>query len=82
MNNKKKILLLILLLLIVAAVWYFYPQKKTVKPEEFTQQGQTEINTGSFVMEVWDQSAEDGDSIQVFLMENDSRFGSYFKCTG
>ena len=67
MNNKKKILLLILLLLIVAAVWYFYPQKKIVKPEEFIQQGQTEINTGSFVMEVWDQSAEDGDSIQVFF---------------
>ncbi len=68
MNKRKNYLLLILLLILIAAgIWYFYPQKKTVRPEKFTQQGETEINTGNFVMEVWDQSAEDGDSIQVFF---------------
>ena len=56
-----------LLLLIAAAFWYFYPARKKEKKITFTQQGQTEINAGSYVMEVWDQSAEDGDSIQVFF---------------
>ena len=67
MNNKKKILLLLLLLLIAIGVWYFYPQKKTVKQEDFTEQGQTEISAGNIVMKVWDNEAEDGDTIQVFF---------------
>lgn len=67
MNNKKRILLLLLLLLIAAGVWYFYPQKKTVNQEDFTEQGQTEISAGNITMKVWDNEAEDGDTIQVFF---------------
>lgn len=33
----------------------------------FTQQGQTEIQSGNIVMKVWDNDAEDGDSIQVYF---------------
>lgn len=69
MNNKKRILLLLLLLLIAAGVWYFYPQKKIVKQEDFTEQGQTEISAGNITMKVWDNEAEDGDTIQVFFKE-------------
>jgi hypothetical protein len=67
MSNKKRILLLLLLLLIAAAVWYFYPQKKMVKQEDFTEQGQIEISAGNITMKVWDNEAEDGDTIQVFF---------------
>lgn len=67
MSNKKRILLLLLLLLIAAAAWYFYPQKKMVKQEDFTEQGQIEISAGNITMKVWDNEAEDGDTIQVFF---------------
>ncbi len=67
MNNNKKYLLLLFLLLIAAGVWYFYPQPKTVNQKDFTEQGQTEISAGNIVMKVWDNEAEDGDTIQVFF---------------
>ncbi len=60
-------MLLILLLLIAGSVWYFYPQKKTIKPEEFTEQGQTEISAGNITMKVWDNNTEDGDTIKVYF---------------
>lgn len=60
-------MLLLLLLLIAGGIWYFYPQKKTVKPEDFTQQGQTEINAGNITMKVWDNNTEDGDTIKVYF---------------
>ena len=50
MKKRIKALLLLLLLLIAAAAWYFYPARKKEKKINFTQQGQTEINTGDFVM--------------------------------
>lgn len=68
MNNKKKrVLLLLLLLFIAAGVWYFYSQKGAVNQEDFTQQGETEISAGNIVMKVWDNEAEDGDTIQVYF---------------
>lgn len=67
MNNKRKFLLLLLLLLIGVGVWYFYPQTKAVNQDEFTQQGETEILAGDIILKVWDQNAEDGDTIQVFF---------------
>lgn len=67
MNNKKKLLLLLLLLLIAFGVWYFYPANKKTQLPAFTQQGQTEILAGNIILSVWDQNAEDGDTIQVFF---------------
>lgn len=68
MDKRKKYLLLLLLLIAVAAgVWYFYPKKNELKPEVFTEQGQTEMLAGDIILSVWDQNAEDGDTIQVFF---------------
>ncbi len=68
MNKRKKLLLLLLLLVgITAGVWYLYPKKKEQKLEVFTEQGQTEILAGDIILSVWDQSAEDGDTIQIFF---------------
>lgn len=67
MNNKKTFLLLLILLLIALGVWYFYPGNKKMPLSTFTQQGQTEIQSGNIVMNVWDNDAEDGDSIQVYF---------------
>ncbi len=67
MKNKKRILLLLLLLLIAAAAYYFTTKEKKVSQEAFTQQGQTEILAGDIILKVWDQNAEDGDTIQVFF---------------
>ena len=70
MNNKKTFLLLLILLLIALGVWYFYPGNKKMPLSTFTQQGQTEIQAGNIIMKVWDNDAEDGDSIQVYFKEN------------
>lgn len=67
MKKNKRLLIIFLLLLIAALCWYFYPNKKKAKQEDFTQQGETEINAGTIIMKVWDHDAEDGDSIQVFF---------------
>ena len=67
MNNKRKILLLLLLLFVAVGVWYFYPKNKDQKLEVFTEQGKTEILAGDVILSVWDQNAEDGDTIQVFF---------------
>ena len=67
MNKRKRFLILLLLLLIGAGVYYFYPKTKEEKQENFTQQGETEINAGNIIMKVWDHEAEDGDTIQVYF---------------
>ena len=70
MNNKKKLLGLLILLLIAIGIWYFYPSTKKIPLLSFTQQGQTEIQAGNIIMKVWDNDAEDGDSIQVYFKGN------------
>ena len=67
MTKRKRFLILLLLLLIGAGVYYFYPKTKEEKQENFTQQGETEINAGNIIMKVWDHEAEDGDTIQVYF---------------
>ena len=67
MNNKRKFLLLLLLLFVGVGVWYFYPKKIDNKSKVFTEQGKTEILAGDIILSVFDQSAEDGDTIQLFF---------------
>jgi len=67
-KNRNKFLLAILLLALIAiAVYYFSKNNNKINSLDFTQQGQTELNAGTIVMKVWDNDAEDGDSIQVFF---------------
>ena len=68
MNRRNRNLLLLLLLLLAGgAVWYFFPKKKVQKPVVFIEQGQTAILAGDIILSVFDQNAEDGDTIQVFF---------------
>jgi hypothetical protein len=67
MKRRNVLLLLLLLLLTAIAIWYFYFRTSNVDLKNFTLQGQTELNAGKIVMKVWDYSAEDGDSIQVYF---------------
>ncbi len=69
MNNKKKlfILLLMLLLIIVAVYIFYYNKKENQLVQKFTLQGSTTINQGDIKLKIWDNSAEDGDSVKVYL---------------
>jgi len=67
-KNSNKYLLIILLIIILSAVgYYFFTKNKKADFKNFTLQGQTELNAGKIGMKVWDYSAEDGDSIQVYF---------------
>ena len=67
MKKKKAFILVFLLLLISVATYYFVTAEKKISQENFTQQGQTELGAGKISMKVWDNEAEDGDTIQVFF---------------
>jgi len=67
-RNRKNYWVIILLIILLAAVGYYLLTKdKKANPKDFKQQGQSEIKAGDIVMKVWDYSAEDGDTIQVFF---------------
>ncbi len=69
MNNKKRITFAILLLLLITVVVYFFCCNKKEKQvlQTFTLQGTTTINQGDIKLKIWDNSAEDGDSVKVYL---------------
>ncbi|MBA3674722.1 MAG: hypothetical protein H0W75_07160 [Chitinophagaceae bacterium] len=67
-KNRNKYWLFILLIILLSAVgYYLFTKNKKLDPKNFTQQGQSELNAGKIGMKVWDYSAEDGDSIQVYF---------------
>lgn len=67
-KNRNKYWLIILLIIFLSAVgYYFFTKNKKVDLKNFTQQGQTEIKGGTIAMKVWDYSAQDGDSVQVYF---------------
>lgn len=66
-NRNNYLFIFLLIILLSALVYYFFPKNKKRDLQNFTQQGQTELNAGTIVMKVWDHDAEDGDIIQVFF---------------
>ena len=70
-KNRNKYLLIILLIALIAILgYYFFTKTKKINQQDFTQQGQTEIQAGNIIMKVWDNDAEDGDSIQIYFKGN------------
>jgi hypothetical protein len=68
MNKKNRNILLILLFIaILICVIYFFFLKKNEKPIPFKLQGQTEIGAGKLILKVWDDNAEDGDTVAVYF---------------
>lgn len=65
---KKKILsVIILIIILLCALFYWKQCPKTENMENFALQGETEISSGFIRMKVWDNEAEDGDTISVYF---------------
>lgn len=68
-QRNKKLIILLLLLLIGATAIFFYFRKEKTAPIVFSPQGKTEIPAGNISLEIWDSSAEDGDTVQLYFKE-------------
>lgn len=68
-KNKPAIIIAIILfvLILLFCGWYFYLRKTTSPDITFTSQGKTEISAGNITVRVWDDNAEDGDTIQIYF---------------
>lgn len=67
-KNRNKYLLIIFLIILIAILgYYFFTKNKKLDIKDFKQQGQSEIKSGNMIMKVWDYSAADGDSVQVYF---------------
>ena len=66
-KRNKYLLLILLLLLGIAAAFFYFKKDKKADLKSFKTQGQTVITRGNINMKVWDYSAEDGDSVQVYF---------------
>lgn len=71
MTRKQTILLMVFLLLAVAALYFFMCNKKkettTAVLPPLHLQGSTEMGFGEISCKIWDNEAEDGDTVRVFL---------------
>ncbi len=67
-NRKKQIsIILILLLLIGFGVWWTFFRLKAAPSVVFTTQGTTKITDNDPEIRIWDYSAIDGDTINVYF---------------
>ncbi len=67
--NKRIVLLIILVLIVIAAVYLLKcnTKDKPVQLPAFSLQGSSEINYGEIGFKIWDNEAEDGDTVRVYL---------------
>lgn len=68
-KQRRRNILLVLLLIIIAIICFFLLRKKEQKIllPAFTLQGETRIGTGDLQLKVWDNNAEDGDTVSIYL---------------
>lgn len=67
--NRKRTIIIILLLLLLGTAGYFLlcKKEKPVILPAASLQGSTAIDYGEISMNIWDNEAEDGDTVKVFL---------------
>ncbi|MFC4262666.1 hypothetical protein ACFOWM_07250 [Ferruginibacter yonginensis] len=73
MNNKKIIPILFILLIITVIIYLLTCNKKnstTASLPTFNLQGTTEITYGDIGCKLWDNEAEDGDTVKVYVDGN------------
>lgn len=63
---RKLLLFLLLLIVLAACIWYLY-KPESVDEKDFTEQGQTTVKAGKLSFKVWDNEAEDGDTIAIYF---------------
>ena len=78
---KNRIITTIILIVILLCILFCWKQcRKSEIMDNFTLQGKTEIPAGFIRLKVWDNDAEDGDTINVYfdgkLMEENLPFST------
>ena len=74
MKNKNKIISIIILIILLAILFYFFKCSKKeesiidAKPKiAYTEQGSTTLEEGPISLKIWDNNAEDGDTVKVYV---------------